>query len=318
MAVSTNQENKLPSHQDKYIIQEDPIKKAFFTLEERIISYQFNKENVSDFHQIEGKIKCKVDSISDEEISVTIANLNEEKTNLTIHGVIEKGLIPNQVGTKITFSIPDQKEFDICHYNLDSAPILPIKGTYCRKQLSETQIGLGVELTINEKYKSCIKDLKLQMRLDPFKEIVANHLIPSDGKIEIHQSKLIIWTIPKPQDIKGEITIKGSISINSSQSGNEEKVLIKDYTKRLQETSNINQHKLDENDLLFSLPDRYIEVGFDMVDSVLSNISLNPNQVVIYPTRKLDIKVQKYTKSFRYFIFLEDDPEFGEFSNELY
>lgn len=32
MAVSTNQENKLPSHQDKYIIQ-DPIKKAIFTLE---------------------------------------------------------------------------------------------------------------------------------------------------------------------------------------------------------------------------------------------------------------------------------------------
>jgi len=149
--------------------------------------------------QIEGKIKCKVDSISDEEISVTIANLDEERTKnlaLTTHGVIEKGLIPNQVGTKITFSIPDQKEFDICHYTFDSIPILPIKGTYCRKQLSETQIGLGVELTINEKYRSCIKDLKFQMRLGPFKEIVANHLTPSDGKIEIHQSKLIIWTIP--------------------------------------------------------------------------------------------------------------------------
>jgi hypothetical protein len=32
MAVPNTQENKLPSHQDKYIIQ-DPIKKALFTLE---------------------------------------------------------------------------------------------------------------------------------------------------------------------------------------------------------------------------------------------------------------------------------------------
>jgi len=130
---------------------------------------------------------------------VTIANLDEERTKniaLTTHGVIEKGLIPNQVGTKITFSIPDQKEFDICHYTLDSVPVVPIKGTYCRKQLSETQIGLGVELTINEKYRHCIKDLKFQMRLDPFKNIAVNNLIPSDGKIEIQQSKLIVWSIP--------------------------------------------------------------------------------------------------------------------------
>ena len=115
------------------------------------------------------------------------------------------------------------------------------------------------------------------------------------------------------------ITIKGSISIDPSKySEDEEKVLMKEYIKELHESSNISQNKLEENDLLFSLPDRYVEVGFEMVDNVISEINLNPSQVVIYPTRKLDIKVQKHTRSWRYFIFLEDDTEFGEFSNQLY
>lgn len=107
--------------------------------------------------------------------------------------------MPNQIGTKITFSVPDQKEFDICHYTFDSIPmtnVLPITGSYCRKQLSETQIGLGVELDIHEKWRPFIKDLRLQMRLDPFKTIDVNNLIASDGKIEINQSKVIIWSLP--------------------------------------------------------------------------------------------------------------------------
>jgi len=113
--------------------------------------------------------------------------------------------MPNQIGTKITFSIPDQKEFDICHYTFDSIPatsVLPITGSYCRKQLSETQIGLGVELDIHEKWRPFIKDLKFQMRLDPFKTIAVNNLIASDGKIEINQSKLITWSLPSKFSLK--------------------------------------------------------------------------------------------------------------------
>ena len=93
---------------------------------------------------------------------------------------------------------------------------------------------------------------------------------------------------------------------------------MKEYIKELHETSHINQHKLEENDLLFCLPDRYIEVGFEIADHLVSEVGLNPSQVVIFPTRKLDIKVQKQTKTWRYFIFLEDDNEFRPLENNLY
>ena len=140
-----------------------------------------------------------MDHTSDEEISLVISNLNEEIVKniaLKTNGIVEKSIVPNQMSTKITFSIPDEKNFDICHYSLSNLQEIPIKGNYFRKQLSETQFSVRIELNLLNKFKNFIKDLKIQLQLDPSKSIISTDLTASHGKFEIIQSKSLLWRIP--------------------------------------------------------------------------------------------------------------------------
>ena len=66
------------------------------------------------------------------------------------------------------------------------------------------------------------------------------------------------------------------------------------------------------------MPDKFIQVEFEMNDSNISGLNISQNQVVIFPTRKLDIKIQKTSYPAKYFIFLNDDWSSNNFTNFVY
>ncbi len=80
-----------------------------------------------------------------------------------------------------------------------------------------------------------------------------------------------------------------------------------DYLKSLQKINRFSFSEITQNDILFSTPNNYVQLEFEIVDGIISQTQMNQNQISIFPTRKLDIKVQKSTKTNKYLIFRNDN-----------
>ncbi len=137
-----------------------------------------------------------MDYLSDEEMSFSLSNLNEEilKTiSLNTNGHIENRVISDPNSTKISFSIPDEKVFQVCSYSFSNSIKIPIKGNYSQKAVSDNEAMIQIDLYFLKELKNCIKDIKIQLILDPFQTIRASEVSTNHGKVEIIQSQSLLW-----------------------------------------------------------------------------------------------------------------------------
>ena len=153
---------------------------------------------MQDIQKIEGSIRCGVDCISDEEISLVISNLKEtilQGLILDLDGSVENSLMTGNKSLKIDFLIPNHKDFNVCHFSFPSIEQPPLLGSYQRKQLSENCFRIRIKLDIEKSYRRFMKNLKVQLRIDPQKGIASTELLANEGKVEIIGGKVLLWNI---------------------------------------------------------------------------------------------------------------------------
>lgn len=90
-----------------------------------------------------------------------------------------------------------------------------------------------------------------------------------------------------------------------------------EYIRLLQSNNGLHLSRLEENDILFFMPDKFIEIEFELVDSIINTVEINQGQIVIFPTRKLDLKIQKSAYTQKYFIFLNEDLDVNDFTYSI-
>jgi len=86
----------------------------------------------------------------------------------------------------------------------------------------------------------------------------------------------------------------------------------------LKQTNGLSFSYLTEDDVLFYMPEKFLEVEFEMVDYLVSGMQINPNNVSIFPTRKLETVIEKHTRSKKYFIFLDEDWDTEDFTHFIH
>jgi Adaptor complexes medium subunit family. len=153
---------------------------------------------MQDIQKIEGKIICNVDSASDEEISLVISNLKETILHgliLDLDGSVENSLMTGNKSLKIDFLIPNNNNFRVCHYSFPSIDQPPILGSYQRKQLSENCFRIRVKIDIEKNFCRFIKNLKIQLRVDPQKAIASTDLLANEGTVDIIGNRVLLWSI---------------------------------------------------------------------------------------------------------------------------
>jgi hypothetical protein len=77
---------------------------------------------MQDIYKVEGFIRCIVDSVSNEEISIILSNLKETILYgliLDLEGSIENSILTGGKTIKLDFIIPNTRDFNVCHYCLN-------------------------------------------------------------------------------------------------------------------------------------------------------------------------------------------------------
>ena len=106
--------------------------------------------------------------------------------------------------------------------------------------------------------------------------------------------------------MKNEICLSGQVEIESNMTLKNEKP-----PKEIHNFFN-NYHdvpSLTKNDVIFCLPEKYLIVDFEIKDSLISEMDIHQDNVTIYPLKKFKDNVSKKCNTYRYYIFLSDDPD---------
>ncbi len=289
---------------------------------------------MQDIQKIEGTIICNVDSASNEEISLVISNLKETILNgliLDLDGSVENSLMTGNKSLKIDYIIPNHKEFRVCHYSFPSIEQPPILGSYQKKQLSENCFRIRIKIDVEKNYRRLVKNLKIQLRLDPYKAISSTDLLANEGKVDIIGNRVLLWTITGRLiieiflimlglfDVEEDLCLSGNLHLKQNEQWKgQEKINISHYLADLKQTNGLNFSCLTEDDILFYMPEKFLEIEFEMADYLVSGMQITPNSVSIFPTRKLDTVIEKYTRSKKYFIFLDEDWDTEDFTHLIY
>ena len=125
---------------------------------------------MQDIYKVEGFIRCIVDSVSNEEISIILSNLKETILYgliLDLEGSIENSILTGGKTIKLDFIIPNTRDFNVCHYCLNQLKTPPILGSYQRKKLSEDLYRIRIKLSVDKPQKKFVKNVKIQLRLNP-------------------------------------------------------------------------------------------------------------------------------------------------------
>jgi hypothetical protein len=106
------------------------------------------------------------------------------------------------------------------------------------------------------------------------------------------------------------------LKVHEHSKGNE-KINLNHYLHDIKQSNGLSFSCLTEDDILFYMPEKFLEVEFEMIDYLVSGMQVNSNQVSIFPTRKLDIAIEKQTRSQKYFLFLDEDWDTEDFTHTI-
>lgn len=109
--------------------------------------------------------------------------------------------------------------------------------------------------------------------------------------------------------------MSGNLEIKIDESKSNEKLPMTSYLQEIKNRNGLNHSCLTQDDIFFSMPEKFVEVEFEMADYLISQIKINPNQVSIFPTRKLETNIEKSTVSKAFYIFLDEDWETSDFTH---
>ena len=97
----------------------------------------------------------------------------------------------------------------------------------------------------------------------------------------------------------------------------QEKINLNQHIAEVKYNNALNFTSLTEDDILFAMPEKFIEIEFEMIDHLVSGMKVNKNQISIFPTRKLEIGIHKITRSRKYLVFLDEDWDTYDFTHKI-
>jgi len=294
-------------------------------IEEEIISYQFCKEDMPDFHEIIGQIFCLANFHENPEITLSIQGITKEifsSFRMITPGKIYKTESIKNDGLKLIF-YPKNKLFLLSSYQTNDNFEIPIKGVFQKKEISADLIKILVTLTISKTLVKFIENIEVEMNFKKFYRIIKTNLNIPLGYINYKDKSTLKWEINgnqlNPDNL--EFSLTGTVCLisnenpeieisneNNNKEENEGELPIPDNSDLCK---NFDKMKvLLEN---FSLPENYIVLKFQIKNSLMTNIDINPETISIYPYKKPKIKVVRKSFTSKYYIYDMLNHDFASF-----
>lgn len=284
-------------------------------IEEGIISYQFCKEDMPDFHEIVGQIYCLANFHENPEITLSIQGITKEifaSFRMIIPGKIYKTESIKNDGLKLIF-YPKNKLFLLSSYQTNDNFEIPIKGIFQKKEISADLIKILVTLTISKKLVKFIENIEVEMNFKKFYRIIKTNLNIPLGYINYKDKSTLKWEINGNQLNQDnlEFSLTGTVCLISNENPEME---ISNKGKNTEENEtdvpNLNNGELwkniDKMKVLlenFCLPENYIVLNFKIKNSLMTNIDINPETISIYPYKKPKIKIVRKSFTSKYYIY---------------
>lgn len=298
------------------------------SIEEEIISYQFCREDMPDFHEIFGQIYCTANFQENPEITLSIQGITKEiftGFRMINPGKIYKTESIKNDGLKLIF-YPQNKLFLLSSYQTHENFEIPIKGVFQKKEISADLIKILVTLTISKKIAKFIENIEVEMNFKKFNRISKTNLNIPLGCINYKDKSSLRWEINGNQLNYDnlEFSLTGTVFLISNEN------LENDISNELisnnkkdeveGEKKNENSEELSKNyDKMkvllenFSLLENYLIIKFKIKNILLTNIDINPENISIYPYKKPKIRVVKKSFTSKYYIYDMLNHDFSSF-----
>ena len=285
-------------------------------IEEEIISYQFCKEDMPDFHEILGQIFCLANFHENPEITLSIQGITKEifsSFRTITPGKIYKTESIKNDGLKLIF-YPKNKLFLLSSYQTNEGFEVPIKGIFQKKEISADLIKILVTLKVSKNIAKFIENIEVEMNFKKFYRISKTNLNIPLGYINYKDKSTLKWEISGSQLTLDnlEFSLTGTVCLISNESPDEE-ISNENNVKKEEaegEIQGVNNNdfcrNFDRMKVLlenFSLPENYIVLRFKIKNILLSNVDINPETISIYPYKKPKIKVVRKSFSSKYYIY---------------
>ncbi|KAN0012678.1 hypothetical protein ACTFIU_007989 [Dictyostelium citrinum] len=309
-----------------------------FIISETIQCILYDNPSIPDVSKVSGSLICKADLEGMPEVSFylqpTIAapgtvggiiGQNEPIiTNLAIDSTVQTTSDIN-INNKISFFNPPLDHFKLLSYGVQGIKAMPLRGFYQMKETSLNSIKVLIQLKLNSEMNNSFDYCLLKIPFKNRSNIIHVNASPTTGSIHIdHSLKAIIWNIGQkftgrnlevalpmeivfssvPTTLKPQPPPQPPTLIVSSSSGNQN---ITAFPKQDQSFPIIDSSPFDQDD---ALPDpfctgsnSYVRIYFKIQNCTLSGLNIDPKKVVIYPTNKFKLNIERELLSSEYIIW---------------
>ncbi|KAK5580802.1 hypothetical protein RB653_000826 [Dictyostelium firmibasis] len=310
-----------------------------FLISETIQCILYDNPSIPDVSKVSGSLICKADLEGMPEVSFylqpTIAapssgiggiiGQNEPViTNLAIDSTVQTTSDIN-INNKISFFNPPLDHFKLLSYSVQGIKAVPLRGFYQMKETSSNSIKVLIQLKLNSEMNNSFDYCLLKIPFKNRSNIIQVNASPTTGSIYIdHSLKAIIWNIGQKftgRNLEVALPMEvvfSSVSptlipqpppqpptlIVSSSSGNQN---ITAFPKQDQSFPIIDSSPSDQDDCssdpFCTGSNSYVRIYFKIQNCTLSGLNIDPKKVVIYPTNKFKLNIEREVLSFEYIIW---------------
>eukprot|EP01132_Coremiostelium_polycephalum_P002759 gene2759-3433_t len=288
-----------------------------FTISENVQCILYDNPSVPDVCKTSGSVYCKADLEGMPEVSLyfnapqqtpapisstsSISNETPYITHLAIDSSVQ-ATSDITIHHKISFN-PPLDQFKLLSYGVAGVKVIPIRGFYQMKEISNNNVKILVQLKLNSDMTNSFEYCVLKI---PFKNrgnILHVNASPTTGSVHIDISlRAIIWNIGQkftgrnlevalPAEITFQPTpqhhhpqhpphVTPPTLVTTGASGNQTVTAFPTQSFPITETGTSEE---EEKDLFCSGSNSYLRVYFKLLNCTLSGLNIDTKKIVIYP-----------------------------------
>ncbi|KAN0000265.1 hypothetical protein ACTFIZ_000707 [Dictyostelium cf. discoideum] len=311
-----------------------------FIISETIQCILYDNPSIPDVSKVSGALICKADLEGMPEVSFylqpTIAatgsgvggiiGQNEPViTNLAIDSTVQTTSDIN-INNKISFFNPPLDHFKLLSYGVQGIKAVPLRGFYQMKETSANSIKVLIQLKLNSEMNNSFDYCLLKIPFKNRSNIIQVNASPTTGSIFIdHSLKAIIWNIGQKftgRNLEVALPMEivfSSVSTNlipqpppqpptlivSSSSGNQNVTAFpkQDQSFPIIDSSPSDQEDCHSPDPFCTGSNSFVRIYFKIQNCTLSGLNIDPKKVVIYPTNKFKLNIEREVLSSEYIIW---------------
>ncbi|EGC31352.1 hypothetical protein DICPUDRAFT_156811 [Dictyostelium purpureum] len=290
-----------------------------FIICENIQCILYDNPSIPDVSKISGSLICKADLEGMPEVSfyfLPSPNSDSMISNLSIDSSVQT-TSDITINNKISFC-PPLDHFKVLSYGVSGVKAVPLRGFYQMKEISVNSVKILIQLKLNGEMNNSFDYCLLKI---PFKNrgnILQVNASPTTGTVHIDSSlKSIIWNVGQKFTGRNlEVALPAEIVFTSNTQPPIPPTLIVSGGSGSQNVTAfpnlafpiIDQSSSDVDDPLDKDPfcigsNSYIRIFFKIQSCTLSGLNIDTKKVIIYPTTKFKLNVEREIVSNDYVIW---------------